>query len=128
MTPQSSACLPNIPQSLNPDSIPIGSTPNSLTVGQQKNILMFVGQNKTSPTISVIDCLSYKSQSNITTNGNVNDYAIDESKNMLYVADANDISIYNLNDRNLSNSKQIIHVPYPSALSINPSKNRLYVH
>ena len=44
---------------------------------------------------------------------------------MLYVANANDISIYNLNDPKQSN--QPINIIYPSALSINPSGNRLYV-
>ena len=99
ITPQpSSACLPFKTETLNPDSfLKIGKPPHLLSIGQKNNYLMFVEENKTSPIISVFNCQSYKPKLNITTR-EILDYAIDESKNMLYVANANDISIYNLND------------------------------
>ena len=123
--PPSSACLPIKPETLKTDPfLKIGKPPHSLSISQKNNYLMFIEENKTSPIISVLNCQTYEPKLNITTRG-VLDYAIDESKNMLYVANANDISIYNLNDPKQSN--QPINIIYPSALSINPSGNRLYV-
>ena len=126
ITPQpSSACLPFKTEKLKSDSfLKIGKPPHLLSIGQKNNYLIFVEESKTSPIISVLNCQSYEPKLNITTPG-VLDYAIDEPKNMLYVANANDISIYNLNDPKKSN--QSIHIIDPSAISINPSGNRLYI-
>ena len=122
----SSACYPFKTETLNPDAfLKIGSPPNLLSIYPKNNYLMFVEENKNSPIISILNCQSYKPKFNITTRGEILDYTFDESKNMLYVANVNGISIYNLHDP----TRSIASIPiiYPSALSINPSENRLYV-